>query len=50
MPEIIQFSNDLCYASNGTPLDPLRAYPTNRLTPLACLIRDSADFWLADVA
>ncbi|MDP2285012.1 MAG: hypothetical protein Q8L06_12790, partial [Pseudohongiella sp.] len=23
MPEIIQFSNDLCYASNGTPLDPL---------------------------
>lgn len=31
MPEIIQFSNDLCYASNGTPLDPLRAYPANRL-------------------
>ena len=35
MPEIIQFSNDLCYASNGTPLDPLRAYPANRLKPLA---------------
>ena len=35
MPEIIQFSNDLCYASNGTPLDPLRAYPANRLEPLA---------------
>ena len=34
MPEIIQFSNDLCYASNGTPLDPLRAYPANRLGPL----------------
>jgi very-short-patch-repair endonuclease len=34
MPEIIQFSNDLCYASNGTPLDPLRTYPANRLTPL----------------
>ena len=34
MPEIIQFSNDLCYASNGTPLDPLRAYPANRLAPL----------------
>lgn len=34
MPEIIQFSNDLCYASNGTPLDPLRAYPVNRLEPL----------------
>jgi very-short-patch-repair endonuclease len=34
MPEIIQFSNDLCYASNGTPLDPLRAYPANRLLPL----------------
>jgi superfamily I DNA and/or RNA helicase len=34
MPEIIQFSNDLCYAPNGTPLDPLRAYPANRLEPL----------------
>lgn len=34
MPEIIQFSNDLCYAINGTPLDPLRAYPANRLQPL----------------
>jgi len=34
MPEIIQFSNDLCYASNGTPLDPLRAYPANRLEPI----------------
>jgi very-short-patch-repair endonuclease len=34
MPEIIQFSNDLCYASHGTPLDPLRAYPANRKQPL----------------
>ena len=34
MPEIIQFSNELCYAPNGTPLDPLRAYPPNRLEPL----------------
>lgn len=34
MPEIIQFSNDLCYASQGTPLDPLRAYPANRKQPL----------------
>ena len=34
MPEIIQFSNDLCYASNGTPLDPLRAYTANRLKPI----------------
>ncbi|GAH56758.1 unnamed protein product, partial [marine sediment metagenome] len=34
MPEIIQFSNDLCYARNGTPLDPLRAYPANRLQPI----------------
>ena len=34
MPEIIQFSNDLCYARNGTPLDPLRTYPENRLEPL----------------
>lgn len=33
MPEIIQFSNDLSYASNGTPLDPLRSYPANRLQP-----------------
>ncbi len=34
MPEIIQFSNDLCYAVNGTPLDPLRMYAANRLKPL----------------
>ena len=34
MPEIIQFSNDLCYSVNGTPLDPIRAYPANRLNPL----------------
>jgi very-short-patch-repair endonuclease len=34
MPEIIQFSNDLCYANNGTPLDPLRTYSPNRLQPL----------------
>jgi very-short-patch-repair endonuclease len=34
MPEIIQFSNDLCYANNGTPLDPLRTYPANRLRPV----------------
>lgn len=36
MPEIIQFSNDLCYASNGTALDPLRSYTANRLDPLVC--------------
>ncbi len=41
MPEIIQFSNDLCYASNGTPLDPLRAYPADRLQPL--VLRHVAD-------
>lgn len=41
MPEIIQFSNDLCYASNGTPLDPLRAYPASRLQPL--VLRHVAD-------
>ena len=34
MPEIIQFSNDLCYANNGTPLDPLRPYASNRLVPI----------------
>jgi very-short-patch-repair endonuclease len=41
MPEIIQFSNDLCYASNGTPLDPLRTYPAYRLMPL--VVRHVAD-------
>jgi very-short-patch-repair endonuclease len=34
MPEIIQFSNDLCYAPNGTPLIPLRTYPPGRLKPV----------------
>ncbi|MDB4632866.1 AAA domain-containing protein, partial [bacterium] len=34
MPEIIQFSNDLCYAPSSTPLDPLRNYPPDRLDPL----------------
>ncbi len=32
MPEIIQFSNQLCYT--GTPLKPLRQYPPNRLEPI----------------
>jgi very-short-patch-repair endonuclease len=32
MPEIIQFSNNLCYSSN--PLIPLRQYGTDRLTPV----------------
>jgi len=32
VPEIIRFSNDLCYSS--TPLIPLRQYPPNRLEPL----------------
>ncbi len=32
MPEIIRFSNDLCYI--GTPLIPLRQYPPDRLLPL----------------
>jgi very-short-patch-repair endonuclease len=41
MPEIIQFSNDLCYANNGTPLDPLRTYPVNRLRPI--VVRHVAD-------
>jgi very-short-patch-repair endonuclease len=41
MPEIIRFSNDLCYASNGTALDPLRAYPAGRLKPL--VVRRVAD-------
>lgn len=33
MPEIIKFSNQLCY--NETPLIPLRQYGTERLAPLA---------------
>jgi very-short-patch-repair endonuclease len=41
MPEIIQFSNDLCYANNGTPLDPLRTYPADRLRPI--VVRHVAD-------
>ncbi len=41
MPEIIQFSNRECYECNGTPLDPLRAYPANRLQPL--VLRHVAD-------
>ena len=32
MPEIIRFSNDLCYSA--TPLIPLRQYGPDRLTPL----------------
>ena len=32
MPEIIQFSNDLCYSS--TPLKPLRQYPPQGLKPI----------------
>jgi len=34
MPEIIRFSDDTCYAINGTPLDPLRMYGAGRLRPL----------------
>jgi very-short-patch-repair endonuclease len=33
-PEIIQFSNDLCYASSGTPLDPIKPFRSDRLEPL----------------
>jgi very-short-patch-repair endonuclease len=32
MPEIIQFSNELCY--KATPLKPLRQYPPGRLEPI----------------
>ena len=41
MPEIIQFSNDLCYEPNGTALDPLRTYTDDRLEPL--LVRRVSD-------
>ncbi len=35
MPEIIRFSNDLCY--HDTPLIPLRQYPPDRLEPLTII-------------
>lgn len=34
MPEIIQFSNNLCYSSE--PLIPLKQFSSNRLTPVVC--------------
>lgn len=34
MPEIIGFSDQLCYAPNGTPLVPLRTYEPSRLEPV----------------
>lgn len=37
MPEIIQFSNDLCYRSS--PLIPLRQYPPARLKPVVTVHR-----------
>ncbi|GMV44455.1 MAG: hypothetical protein AMXMBFR64_61710 [Myxococcales bacterium] len=41
MPEIIEFSNKLCYAPLGTPLVPLRTYPPSRLDPLiSCHVGD----------
>jgi REase_MTES_1575/AAA domain len=39
VPEIIRFSNDLCYAA--TPLVPLRQYPPDRLEPI--ILRYVAD-------
>lgn len=34
MPEIIEFSNQLCYWPNGIKLVPLKQYASNRLKPL----------------
>jgi very-short-patch-repair endonuclease len=34
MPEIIEFSNQLCYAPLNQPLTPLRQFGSDRLTPL----------------
>jgi very-short-patch-repair endonuclease len=34
MPEIIEYSNRLCYRPNGHPLLPLRQYPPKRLEPI----------------
>ena len=39
MPEIIRFSNDLCY--RATPLIPLRQYPPDRLQPVVARYVDS---------
>lgn len=41
MPEIIEFSNKLCYAPNNTPLYPLRTYSEKRLTPLKNVFCDN---------
>jgi len=41
VPEIIGFSDRLCYAPHGTPLVPLRRYPPQRLDPIVTrLVRD----------
>lgn len=37
MPEIIGFSNDLCYRERGAPLVPLRQFGADRLPPLRSL-------------
>lgn len=37
MPEIIDYSDNLCYAPHGTPLDPMRSFGEARLTPLMCV-------------
>lgn len=44
MPEIIQFSNNLCYADQ--PLDPLRQYGPDRLDPV--VVRRIADGYQED--
>ena len=41
MPEIIQFSNELCY--KATPLKPLRQYPPRRLEPI--LVQQVMNGW-----
>lgn len=41
VPEIIQFSNNLCYAPLGASLIPLRSYPPKRLEPVKTVyVRD----------
>src|SRR5690606_10455748 len=41
VPEIIEFSNRLCYAAHGTPLDPLKPVPPGRLEPLVPIYVES---------
>jgi len=43
VPEIIRFSDQLCYAPSGSPLIPLRNYKPERLEPIVTrLVREGS--------